>query len=225
MVWFVGEERQSRLLGISPMRDSETPLSAAPERFFDQEKWRRFVSATGGRDAALEQISGPEPRIIGYYRQKAAELPYAGGAQARHREQILRLGIQILEEFRRHLCTGELIATGYQLRSLTRAVIPTELWKDLWPNFLADKAESGSLILTHVRISEASLDPGQASTIVQRCIEWLRQRQADGEQRKKVLLTDAIRDFSQDLTTREFDAAYKAVFAKKRGRPRRKPGG
>jgi hypothetical protein len=226
MLWLLGKERQCRLLGISPMRDNEIPLSAAPERFFDQKKWLKFVSAMGGRDAALEQISRPEPGIIGYYRQKVGELPNAGGAQARHQEQMLRLGMQIVEEFRGRLCTGQLIATGYQLPALTRAAIPAELWKKLWPNFVADKAELGTLSLMYVRIAQASPHSGKPLTTVQRCIEWLRQRhEADGEQRKKVLQTDARRDFSQDLTVREFDAAYKAVFAKKRGRPRGQPGG
>jgi hypothetical protein len=36
------------------MRDNEIPLSAAPERFFDQKKWQKFVSAIGGREAALD---------------------------------------------------------------------------------------------------------------------------------------------------------------------------
>jgi hypothetical protein len=105
------------------MRDNEIPLSAAPERFFDQKKWLKFVSAMGGRDAALEQISRPEPGIIGYYRQKVGELPNAGGAQARHQEQMLRLGMQIVEEFRGRLCTGQLIATGYQAKERVKWLI------------------------------------------------------------------------------------------------------
>jgi len=54
-----------------------------------------------------------------------------------------------------------------------------------------------------------------------RLIAWMRERAEAGESRKKILLRDAETHFSFSFTTREFGAAYKAAFGKKRGRPRR----
>ena len=53
-------------------------------------------------------------------------------------------------------------------------------------------------------------------------VQWMRDRATSGEERKKVLSSEAHIRFGPNLRTRVFDAAYRTVFQKKRGRPRKK---
>ena len=68
------------------MVSDEIPLDEAPEHFFDQQKWSEFVDCFDNRQAALQQITRPEPGIIGFYRRQIANSAGPTTAKAQREE-------------------------------------------------------------------------------------------------------------------------------------------
>jgi len=200
-------------------RDLGLPLREAPERFFDVAKWREFVSYFDNPEAALRHISKGEPGLLVFYRRQAARR--ATGELARRDEKVAALGRVLVADFLQRLIDGRLVATGLPAVGVERVTIPAERWDDLRPDFVAGSAAGGGLSLTAVRIYEAGEKPVQ-STLLDRCVAFLQQRGREGESRRKVLFTQALAHFGEALTTRTFGEAYKIVFAKPRGRPRKR---
>ena len=72
-----------------------------------------------------------------------------------------------------------------------------------------------------IRIATASGIEHQKSDVSTRIAEWLAERRTRQVELKKTLLDAACRKFGDDCTTRVFDAAYRQVYGRKRGRPRK----
>lgn len=202
--------------------DLGIPLREAPERFFDAATWREFLSYFEGPEAALRHISQPEPGILVFCRQRAAaQYVTPDGERARRDERAAELGRLLVTSFKERLIKEELIATALSPFNIDRARIPGERWPDLWPNFIENRADGNDLKFTDVRISQPTNTQTQDTDFLDRCIEWLRKRSEDGESRRKILLAEAIEHFGNALKTRTFNAAYKKVFSRTRGRPRK----
>ena len=60
----------------------------------------------------------------------------------------------------------------------------------------------------------------RASELLESVIDWMRARMVEGKSRRKILEHEAKTHFGDMLTDRIFDAAYKVVFNRSRGRPR-----
>jgi hypothetical protein len=202
------------------MVSDKIPLHDAPDHFFDQAKWNEFLSFFESRQPALEQISRVEPGLIVFQRREAAKRSGPGAAEARKGDHIAELGNALVADFKERLITEKLVATGLSSLAVARINIPGERWPELWPNFAEDKATGGQLEFTKVRVFEPIAVRTSAADLLDSCIDWLQNRRLAGESRRKVLQTEAIKHFGTTLTTRIFDAAYKAVFFKTRGRPR-----
>jgi hypothetical protein len=215
------------------MPSNDVPLHDAPERFFDPALWKEFLSFYSTGESALEELGQrPRPGHDDFYlRQTQERPPTTPEFQAVVRR--LKLKRDIVEALREPLVAGKLIATGFGL-ALEQVTIPAGRWRDLWPDFIHDKATSDALEFTVVRISEPAAAPATppinlsepaappatpSPGIMQRCLDWMRQRAQEGESGKKVLQRDAKKLFGDDLTTRTFDSAYKEIFSKPRGRP------
>jgi hypothetical protein len=122
--------------------------------------------------------------------------------------------------FKNQLIKGRLIARGFSPLVIDQVTIPAARWSDLRPNFVDSSAEGGSLKFTGIEIFERTNTPPKPA-LIDRCVEWMQMRRQEGESRRKVLDTEAIKHFGSELTTRTFGEAYKKVFAKPRGRPRK----
>jgi len=195
---------------------NDIPLREAPDHFFDPVRWREFVAAFGGdREEALTALR-PEPGLLAYYREEAAN---RGDPRAAQVGKQAALAQALVSDFVRSLQSGALAATALTPPSLARTPVPPELWPDIRLDFAAESATWGATSLTHIRIARA--EDAHAPSLVTRCAAFLRGRQAAGEARKKILSHEARAELGDALTTRDFDTAYKEVFAKKRGRPRR----
>jgi hypothetical protein len=216
------------------MPGNDFALHDAPERFFDPALWKAYLSFYSTRESALEELGQrPRPGFDDFYlREAETRPPVTPEWHATLRR--LKLKRDIVEAFRELLVTGKLVAKGLSPFALEQVTIPAERWRDLWPDFMHDKATSDALEFTGVRISEPAAAPATPSlslselaaapatpslSLMQRCLEWMRQRAQEGEDRKKVLQGEAIKLFGDDLTTRTFDSAYKEIFSKPRGRP------
>jgi len=198
-------------------RDLGIPLREAPGRFFDAAQWREFVSYFDSAEAALRHISKAEPGLLVFHRREAAR---HSDERARRGETAAALAQSLVAEFKERFIDGRLIATGFSSAAVERVTIPQERWPDLRPNFCADSADGAGLHFTAIRIYEQADKPAQPA-LIDACVAWLQQRGREGESRRKVLFAQATTHFGAALTTRAFGEAYKIVFAKPRGRPRK----
>jgi hypothetical protein len=181
------------------MERAGIPLHDAPQRYFDQEKWGEILRIVGSRDAALALVS--RPTFGDFF-------------------SLSPLASAIRRDFIERLVKGSLVATGSFPMSVEVVTIPGSRCLGLRPDFVSDRLIGNDRMFIDVRV----LDPAQLAAPgairTDECILWMRQRRAEGQAQKKVLEGESLRRWP-DLTTREFAAAYKIVFAHRRGRPRK----
>jgi hypothetical protein len=201
---------------LGPM---EFPLSRAPELFFDEQLWQIFVSYFETPAIALEHIGYP-PDLTGYHHERYEARSNLSKEIWQEIEEAHTLGRELLRGLQSKFLSEELTATGVPRGRWrpSREHIPTSEWQTLWPNFVGNWAMSttGSyddiLLLWHPKDRKAELR--------ERCELLLLKRKEEGESRRKVLLQEAAEHLGEPVPTRIFDAAYKTVFGKPRGRPR-----
>jgi hypothetical protein len=147
-------------------------------------------------------------------RDVQAGLDYDGesAAEAAHGAR----GKQIIDLIKAKLTKGELKASALQPPSLARVEIPAGLWGELCFEFAGSRAQAKTDGYKFVGV-ELSANLGTTDTRTAACQAWL---QGEVRQLKKIMQARA-QDRIAGLTTREFDAAYSAVFPAKRGRPRK----
>jgi hypothetical protein len=182
------------------MNHTDMPLRDAPEHFLDPGLWTQYLPAFGNREIAVSFLSTLDP--------------------SNQDERLFAvIGIYVVEAFRKELREGKIVATGLCALEVGRVEIPPDRWDDFWPDFIHNRTRFGSLEFTSVRVSRPTEQ--LASDVLTRCSEWILQQAKAGESQKKVLIVKAQAQFGAALTTRVFDAAYKQVFNRSRGRPRR----
>ena len=209
----------------SPLADDPStgiPLPNVPERWFNPDHWNELVSACGGRQAALGMISSQEDGMFVLTRRRAAEQPGRVGAAAREQERLAGWAKGMVDGFRASLIGGERIATGMQPPSIDRVAVPGELCSTLVLDFVKGTAKGGGYEFRQIRVFEAN-DLRQTEPKTEKQIAaWLgKRREQRGSEAKKILAEAARRAFGNEFSTRAFDAAYRRVYQRKRGRPRR----
>jgi hypothetical protein len=168
---------------------------------------------------ALETLSHPDPGMLAYYRRQVIAAG-RGGQEAQAQEDISTLAEKTIASFRELGASGQII--GYGLNSWTRLSqpIPPELWSDLRFDFEANKASNDKFSYSHVTIDQDG-PSGHQGDIVARIVAWLTQhRPENSKAAKKMLAADARAEFGSGYTERAFNEAYKAVYQRRRGRPR-----
>ena len=201
------------------------PLAAVPEHFFDQDKWNDVVSSLGSREEALRRIGHPDHVIVVHTRRQVAQQQSAAGAKAREAERICNLIQRLTQEFGALLLDGQYVATGFQPPSIERVTIPPELWRDLTLDFEYGIGRGCGYTFIHIRIPKVPDIPRQGSDVSGRLVAWLIERRArHGSELKKTLVEVAFREFGDEFTIRRFDAAYRQVYRRRRGRPRKAAG-
>jgi len=197
-------------------------LAAVPEHLFDQDKWNELVSSLGSREKALHRISHPDPAALVYMRRQVAQQQSVAGAKAREEERICSLIQNFTQEFGALLLNGQYVATGFQPPSIERVTIPPELWRDLTLDFEDGIGRGYGYIFTHIRIAKITGISRQGFDVSARLAAWLIERRArQGSELRKTLVEVAYREFGDEFTIRVFDAAYRQVYGRRRGRPRK----
>ncbi len=189
-------------------------LSEAPERFFDPCAWAEIKSYAGQRYNALAMLSAPVPQQKGDSWWGSIESSEQFSIRSRNAQKARELAYR----FRSSLCEGTYIAAGFFRDSASRIVVDPDLCRELWPWFATDRLCGLNLEFTHVRVMEAAERP-RASELLESVIDWMRARMVEGKSRRKILEHEAKTHFGDMLTDRIFDAAYKLVFNRSRGRP------
>jgi hypothetical protein len=197
----------------------EFPLSRAPELFFDEQLWQIFVSYFETPETAFARIGFP-PGATGYqyeHHENRFNLPKEVWREI---EEAAALGRALLRGLRDKFLSQELTATGIPRgRSLPgRENIPSSEWQTLWPNFAGNWAMSTTRSYDDIQLLWHPKD--KKVELLDRCELLLLRRKIEGESSKKTLVQEAAEHLGEPVPTRIFNAAYKKVFRKPRGRPR-----
>ena len=192
------------------MPQEEIPLREVPNRFFNGSAWALYLRQFQSRSQALKVLS-------------TFEMP-SGLSASSQQIIIVRLRRSLFSELKIKLISREVASTGILEGDDERSAIPGDHWDALWPNFAENRADSISPQFpgyTDVLIVVPGAKKSATASLLDECRSWLQQRGEEGESVKKILARRASKQFGSDLTTRMFDAAYKDVFGKVRGRPRK----
>ncbi len=202
------------------MTSNEIPLGEAIEHCLEPELWAGFAARYPNRQGAIAALrtAAADPPSLAYTRNQVAALPDGSGAEAQAEEERLRPAKILIDELRTRLKAGTLRANGIHSATAARIPIPPELWERLQIDFVNDKAWGEGYAFTAVRVL---VPPDIASERIHgSCLAWLQQRQEErGDEPKKVLFAEASALFGDNLSTRAFNLAYAAVYARRRGRP------
>ena len=190
------------------------PLSAAPERFFDQQQWNKFIGFFDSRQIALARLSRP-PYGLGFYEEGDPGLPAPGAARVQKVEEAFQLGTNLVGSLKTKLIKRTIVATGVPLPSGERATISSADWKRLWPKFVDETAYGERFGFSEIRLHAKTV--GKAS--IAELAEWLKGRANADKSKKEPLYSEAKNHFGARLRTRSFDKAYTKIFHRRRGRP------
>jgi hypothetical protein len=199
----------------------EFPLSRAPELLFDRRLWEIFVSYFETSESAYERIGFP-PDLTGYHHEDYATRFSISKERWQEIEEASAVGRELLRGLQRKFLSEELTATGVPrgYSRPTRQPIPPSEWLRLWPNFAGNWAMSTRGSYDDVQLSLRPLD--ETAELQERCELFLLKRKCEGEALRKVLIEDTTEHFGEPVPVRIFNAAYRKVFEKRRGRPRTK---
>ena len=196
----------------------EFPLSRAPEMVFDEQLWQIFVSYFETPEIALARIGYP-PNLTGYHHEHFERRNSLSKEVWQEIEEAHAVGKELLRGLREKFLGEEIVATGVP-RGRSRPCrerVPTVEWKTLWPNFAGNWAMSTTGSYDDIQLSMHPKD----KKVEQRewCERLLLTRKEQGESRRKVLFQEAADYLGEPVPVRIFDAVYKKVFKKRRGRP------
>lgn len=185
-------------------------LIEVPEKFLDHEKWAQVRAFASSKLEALSYLNAPRP-------DSAADFFWNGSGSDSDALRCYRLGKSLLTECRSRFIAGELIASGFT-RNGVKQLIPQALWVDLFPMFTTDRIVGRTRQFTNITIYEG--DRTQFECQLNECVAWLKRRRFEREDSKKLWHREAVKYFGPELTVRMFETSYKAVFDRRRGRPR-----
>jgi hypothetical protein len=204
----------------------EIPLNQAPEEFFDQEQWLKFIAHFDSRAVALARISRPPPPTTGFYQPEDLDLSKSNEERQKEIEELFQLGIALVGQLKTKLIKKEISATGRSFGLSTdpdgRIAILPEQCARIWPDFVEGKIRGELFEFTDVRLVTNNNRKARTAELVNRISEFLQKRKLEGVSERKILKQEALEHFDSNFKTRAFDAAYKATFNKRRGRPRKK---
>lgn len=191
----------------------------------DQKLWLPLRQLVDSEDhTASQEIvwglvinSSPDIGIIQYYRIKAGEC--STSMEEKIRITAYNTAEKIIASLKQQLIDGNLAATGITSRG-DRIAIEPALWEKLHILVVKETAASDDFSFSHLRISR----PLERGVPVAECKRWLlADREGYAGLPKDVVLAKARGELGGHLTTTTFNAAYLAVFKRRRGRPRKPP--
>jgi hypothetical protein len=192
-------------------------LRDAPARFLKTD-WLRLMELKGSDAKALQTLSHPDPGMLAYYRRQVIAAG-RGGPEAQAQEEIYALVEKMIASLQELGASGQIIGDGIYSWTGLRQPIPPEFWPDLKFAFEANKASNDKFSYSHVTIDQHD-SAGSQGDIVARIVAWLTQQPENGKAPKKMLAADARAEFGGGYTERAFNEAYKAVYQRRRGRPK-----
>ncbi|HKN31432.1 MAG TPA: hypothetical protein VJY34_27575 [Roseiarcus sp.] len=207
-------------------RGAPIKLRDAPAFLFADD-FARLAALKGGEAGALDALDRPDPGILAFYRREAlafSALSVGQRQEAEAREDADLLARKLVARFRESAASGRLAAAGLFARTGLRQEIPPEFWADAKIEFAAGRLTLGEFAYAAVTVREAAPNEpapppaqGDSAAAIRAFLDDRRRRR--GDELKKALREAARERFGEAFTVRRFDAAYSAVYGRRRGRP------
>jgi hypothetical protein len=194
-----------------------TNLSNVLMKFLNPKKWASLRKFASKDIIALCYINAPYPD-----EEDPSSFFWGRRGSPVQAIRCYKTGRSLLQECRSLLNEGKLVATGVERNTGKRKMILAREWVNLWPMFATDTAVGPDSAYDEIKVFEAEITSTPQERLTFECIDWLRQQTVAGGPEKKCMLSSEARSrFGPTLTHAIFNAAYLAVFARGRGRPRR----
>jgi hypothetical protein len=160
--------------------------------------------------------------MTGRHREDDRWLPQSYKERWQDIEEASHVSVALLLALQSKFLKKEIIATGVPIGfwSYKRVTIPPDNWLRLWPDFAHNRAMGGAGRYDEIQVTWDQMREARHDELTELCTVFLRKRQGDGEDRRKILLQETAEYLASPLPARVFTAAYKEVFNKRRGRPR-----
>jgi hypothetical protein len=195
---------------------NQVSLSEVPGRFLDEGNWSSLRKSASQELIALTYINASHPS-----EEDPSDFFWDRTGTATEAVHCYRIGRSLLDECRLLLNAGRLMATGVDEKTAERKAISASEWANVWPMFATNTAVGPNSAYFALRIFEAPPETTREK-LISDCIAWLKgQRAADTHLKRTALHGDARRTLGNTLTHAIFDAAYRSVFERRRGRPKK----
>jgi hypothetical protein len=186
-------------------------LSEVPQKLLDQDRWAELRSFASSDLTARTYINAPYPDP-----DYPGDFFWGCGGTWDQAVRCYEVGRELLGECRDLLIDGKLIAIGTRQDGTRETIKPIE-WKNTWPMFATNCATGPKQSFYDVQIIESP-----SEMLSRECAAWLRQLGGDTLTQKKRTVFDLTQaKFGSKLSHAIFNAAYKAVLGRSRGRPRK----
>ena len=206
-----------RVPGVASM-STLISLNEVPQNLLYPAKWIELRAFASSDLMSLTLINAPYP-------DRDYPRDFFWGRDGSY-EQAIRcytIGRELLDQCRQLLIGRELTAIGTRPDG-TRKMITSIEWTNTWPMFATNRATGPNSSYDDVEIVELSPLETPDERMLLDTVGWLRlQSPATLEQKKLGLLYQARTELDENITHAIFNAAYKAVFGRSRGRPRKWP--
>ena len=190
-------------------------LNEVPQKLLDPAKWTEIRTFAPSDLIALTFINAPYPD-----QNYPREFFWGRDGSFEQAVRCYEIGRGLLGHCRRLLIEGKLVATGSRPHC-RREIIKPIMWANLWPMFATNQATGPNDSFSDVEIVEAMALQTPDEKVLLDCISWLRAQSTAAPKEKKEWLFHLARlELGANLTHAMFNAAYKAVLAHARGRPR-----
>ena len=191
-------------------------LSEAPQKLLDQNKWAEVRTFAPNDLIALTYLNAPYPDL-----DAPSDFFWGGDGSSDQAVRCYEIGRELVGQCRHLLIEGRLAAIGTRPDGTREMIKPIE-WADIWPMFATNRARGPNYSFDDVEIFESAALEKPDEKILRDCMNWLRaQNSAALKQKKAMLFHQAKLEFGEKLTLSNFEAAYKAILGRSRGRPKK----
>jgi hypothetical protein len=189
-------------------------LNQVPQKLLDPAKWMEIRAFASNDLIALTYLNAPYPD-----QDDPTDFFWGRDGSSKQTVRCYELGRDLLGQSRRQLIEGKLVATGSRPDGTREVIKPIE-WANLWPMFATNRATGPNQSFDEVEILESTALETPDQRMLLGCMSWLGvQSPTVLSQKKSTLLHLARIEIGATLTHSTFNAAYKAVLGRSRGRP------
>jgi hypothetical protein len=188
-------------------------LQDVPAKFFDTKTWGRLRTSASSELLALCYLNTPYPNPV-----DQSDLLCARNRPLEQAVELYWIGRRLLNDYRLLLFNRKHTATGVEPDG-KHVEIPSVAWFNLWPLFATGRANGPAGIFERIEIYETD-----RHKLEQDCVTWLTTCSEILTKKKFTVYQEAKSELGDELSHAIFNAAYKEVLGRKRGRPRKKNG-
>jgi hypothetical protein len=190
-------------------------LREVPKTVLDSTRWTELRAFASSDLMALTLINAPYPDP-----DNPTDFFWGRDSTFDDALRCYDIGRDLLCQCRRLLIERKLVATGIKPNGTRETINPTD-WANLWPMFATNRATGPNQAFDDVEIHESTALETLDEKMLLDCISWLRAQSTAAPKEKKEWLFHLARlELGANLTHAMFNAAYKAVLAHARGRPK-----